>query len=102
MKRIAVAYALAAEMMGMKFIYLEAGSGARRHVEPEIISRIKKHTDLYIIAGGGIKSPEDACELIDAGADAIVIGTIVEQDPDTAKKIVEKVKKGCGGSSRDL
>ncbi len=92
---VAVAYAIAAEMMGMKFIYLEAGSGAKDHVNPLIIRSIKKHTKLYIIAGGGIKTSKDACTLINAGADAIVIGTIVEKQPEVAEKIVRDVKSTC-------
>lgn len=90
---IAAAYAMAAELLGMRFIYLEGGSGAQRHVSPEIIRSVRSASNLYIIAGGGIRSSETAVELLKAGADAIVLGTIVEKDPKKAGEIIETVKK---------
>jgi len=89
---IVVAYALAAEMMGMKYIYLEAGSGAKEPVPPEFPRAVKKYTNLIVIVGGGIRDPETAKRLVEAGADIIVTGTIVERDPELAAKIIKAVK----------
>ncbi|VVB59304.1 Geranylgeranylglyceryl phosphate synthase [uncultured archaeon] len=74
----AVAYAQAAECLGMRFIILESGSGAPVHVPLEIVSAIRKATDMVIVIAGGVKTPEQARALIEAGADCIHIGTKIE------------------------
>ena len=78
----AVGYALACQMFGMDFVYLEAGSGADRPVPPEMISAVKKAITIPLIVGGGIRSPEAAKAARLAGADAIVTGTFVERCSD--------------------
>ena len=88
---IAVAYAIAAEFMGMKLFYLEAGSGASQHIPPEMISKIKKFTDLIVIVGGGIRDGTTATEMAKAGADIIVTGTVVEHSSKVEDKIKELV-----------
>lgn len=92
---IGVAYALAAYMMGMEYIYFEAGSGSPHIIPPEIVSRTKHllGDQVFIIAGGGIRDPEKARQLANAGANAIVTGTIVEKDVVKAAEIIEAVKK---------
>ncbi|MFZ5518149.1 MAG: geranylgeranylglyceryl/heptaprenylglyceryl phosphate synthase [Candidatus Zhuqueibacterota bacterium] len=75
---IALAHALAAEYLGMKLIYLEAGSGALEPVPDEMISAIAKTCRLPIIVGGGIRTPEIARQKADAGASFIVIGNVLE------------------------
>lgn len=92
---IGVAYALAAYMMGMDYIYFEAGSGSPRIVPPEIIMKTKQllNDQVFVIAGGGIRNPEDARELVKAGVNAVVTGTIVEKDLAKATKIIEAIKK---------
>jgi len=75
---IAVAHALAAEYLGMKLIYLEAGSGALQPVPDEMISAIARTCHLPIIVGGGIKTPEIARQKAEAGASFIVIGNVLE------------------------
>ncbi len=75
---IAVAYALTAQYLGMKLIYLEAGSGADNSVPAELIQKIKSFIDIPLIVGGGIKNPETAFEKARAGADIIVTGNILE------------------------
>ncbi len=92
---IAVAYALAAYMMGMDYIYFEAGSGSPHIVPPEIIMKTKQllNDQVFVIAGGGVRSPEDARKLVEAGVNAIVTGTIVEKDLAKATKIIEAIKK---------
>lgn len=76
---IAKAHALAAEYMGMKFIYLEAGSGADYPVPDMLIREIKNYITLPIIVGGGIKTPEIARKKLNSGASIIVVGSIFEK-----------------------
>lgn len=76
---IAWAHALAAEYLGMKFVYLEAGSGAKLPVPDGIITAVRNHVTIPIIVGGGITTPEIAVAKITAGADFIVTGNIIEQ-----------------------
>jgi phosphoglycerol geranylgeranyltransferase len=75
---LAAIYALAAEYLGMRFVYLEAGSGAKHIVSPEMVSTVKKACRIHIIVGGGIRTPSQAKSLVDAGAHLIVTGTIAE------------------------
>ncbi len=74
------ALALAAEYLGMKFIYLEAGSGASRPVSPDIVKEVTEYINLPIIVGGGITDPSYAGRLGAAGASFIVIGNALEDD----------------------
>lgn len=80
---IAVAHALAADYLGFKFIYLEAGSGAQYSVTPRMVKAVTSYTDVPVIVGGGINSPEDAGALVKAGASFVVTGNVLE-DPDKA------------------
>ena len=75
---ITLAHALAAEFFGMKYVYLEAGSGATRSVSKEIIKQCSENLNIQIIVGGGIKTPEDAASKIEAGATIVVTGSIFE------------------------
>ena len=84
---LAVAYALAAEFLGMRVIYLEAGSGADSHIPVDFIMKVKKLTNLMVIVGGGIKTAQDALEVKEAGADIIITGTVVEETDDTYKRL---------------
>ncbi len=78
---IAVATALAGEMLGMKAIYLEGGSGAARPVEPSMIKAVREELTIPIITGGGIDSAEKVEQAFAAGADMVVIGNGCEQNP---------------------
>jgi putative glycerol-1-phosphate prenyltransferase len=78
---IAVATALAGEMLGLQCIYLEAGSGAANPVPAPVIRAVRKNITIPLIVGGGIRSPEQAVEACFAGADVIVVGNAIEQDP---------------------
>jgi len=84
---IAVATALAGEMLGMKLIYLEAGSGAINSVSAEMIKAVKKNISVPLIVGGGIRSAEQAEEICKAGADIIVVGNILEKEPQLLMEI---------------
>ena len=91
---IGVAYALAAAMLGMKFIYFEAGSGSPEPVPSALVETTKKilGNEVFIIVGGGIRTPEKALELARAGANAIVTGTILEEDVEKSLKIIKALK----------
>lgn len=78
---IAVATALAGEMMGMKAIYLEGGSGAAKPVNPAMIKAVKAEITIPLITGGGLDTAGKVDEAFEAGADMIVIGNGCEQDP---------------------
>ena len=77
---IAVAHALAAEYIGLKLLYLDAGSGAELPVPDEMIQKIAKYSSLPMIIGGGIRNPDVAREKVQAGASFIVTGTINEEN----------------------
>ncbi len=79
---IAVATALAGEMLGLKLVYLEAGSGAAKTVGMDMIKAIRASVNIPMIVGGGIRSVKDAVNVYDAGADMIVIGTQLEEFPE--------------------
>ena len=89
---IIIAYALAAEMLGLKYIYLEAGSGAKEPIPAEFPRVVKENTKLITIVGGGIRTPEIASNLASSGADIIVTGTIIEKDPKLAIDIIKAIK----------
>jgi phosphoglycerol geranylgeranyltransferase len=77
---IAVSTALAGEMLGLKLIYLDAGSGAHLPVSTAMIEAVKNAVSVPVITGGGIRTPEKALQNCLAGADVIVIGNAVEKD----------------------
>jgi phosphoglycerol geranylgeranyltransferase len=78
---IVVATALAGEQLGLKLIYLEAGSGANDKVREETVMQVKENISIPLLVGGGIRTPEDIRKLYRAGANGVVVGTAVEQDP---------------------
>ena len=89
--KIAAAYALAAQFLGMRFVYLEAGSGAKSSVTPEMVQTVRHAFDGFLIVGGGIKDVKTAQSLVKAGADALVIGTFLEKGG-SIKKLEEIAK----------
>jgi phosphoglycerol geranylgeranyltransferase len=89
--KIAAAYALAAQFLGMRFVYLEAGSGAKSSVTPEMVKTVRKAFNGFLIVGGGIKDPKTALDLVKAGANALVIGTFLEKGG-SIKKLAEITK----------
>lgn len=90
---LTASYALAAEMLGLKLVYLEAGSGAENSVPNEIVNATRKLVSIPIIVGGGIRDPKVAVEKIKAGADIIVTGTIGEKDAKRLSRIIKEIKK---------
>ena len=79
---IAVAHALAGYYLGMKLIYMDAGSGAELSIPSAMITAIKANVPLPMILGGGIKTPEEAAAKAEAGADFIVVGNVLEKSSD--------------------
>ncbi len=76
---IAKAHALAAEYLGMKMVYLEAGSGAERPVPDEMVREVAEYVSIPVIVGGGIRSPEEAHRKVREGASFIVTGNVLER-----------------------
>jgi phosphoglycerol geranylgeranyltransferase len=89
--KIAAAYALAAQFLGMRFVYLEAGSGAKTNVTSEMVQTVRRTFNGFLIVGGGIKDVKTAQSLVKAGADALVIGTFLEKGG-SIKKLQEIAK----------
>ncbi len=90
---IVVAHAIAGEYLGMKAIYLEAGSGAKEPVPAMLVREVKKQISIPVIVGGGIRTKDDAMKIINAGADFIVLGSIIEESPAKFKQIVQFVSR---------
>jgi phosphoglycerol geranylgeranyltransferase len=79
---IASCTAIAGEMLGMKLIYMDAGSGAAIPVPARMISQVRANIKVPLIVGGGIRKSEDAIKIWEAGADIIVVGNATEHEPD--------------------
>lgn len=78
---IAVCTAMAGEMLGLKLIYMDAGSGARLSISNRMIKEVRKNIDVPLIVGGGIRSAEKIIDVYQAGADMVIIGNALEKDP---------------------
>lgn len=78
---IALCTAMAGELLGMKMIYMDAGSGAKNPISSSMIDAVSSAIDIPLIVGGGIRTPEKAYENVKAGADVIVVGDAIEKDP---------------------
>jgi len=77
---IAVCTAMAGEMIGMRLIYLDAGSGAKEEVPGKMIKSVKKYVEIPLIVGGGINTDSKVVNAYNSGADTIVLGTVVEKN----------------------
>lgn len=88
---IAVAHALAGQYLGMKLIYLEAGSGARESVSASVIEAVTHNLDIPVIVGGGIRNGQIASEKVKAGASIIVTGTVIEENSNLMSEITDAV-----------
>ena len=85
---IAIATAVAGEMLGLKTLYLEAGSGADTHVSLSTIRAVREAVSIPIIVGGGIKTKHDIEKIFKSGADLVVLGTVLEQNPKLIKDLI--------------
>ncbi|GAB3912098.1 geranylgeranylglyceryl/heptaprenylglyceryl phosphate synthase [Larkinella knui] len=90
---VAACTAMAGEMLGLKLIYMDAGSGARRPVSPEMIAAVRSCVDTPIVVGGGINSVERAVAALQAGADVIVVGNGIEKNPELLPEIAAAVQE---------
>ena len=84
---IAMCTAMAGEMLGMKLIYMDAGSGAKRPISESMIESVASKIEMPLIVGGGINDPEKAYRNCKVGADVIVVGNAIEKDPSLIKEM---------------
>ena len=90
---IAAAHAVAAGMIGMEAVYLDAGSGADRPVPPAVVAAVRQAVSLPLFVGGGMKTPEQLCAARRAGADFLVVGSAVEaRGPQVVRELVAALK----------
>jgi len=95
---LTVGYAMAAEALGFRFIYLEAGSGATSHVPEKLITMVKKRISIPLIVGGGIRDGLAAENVVSAGADVIVTGDVLEETSVLDEKLSEIMEGGRKGA----
>jgi putative glycerol-1-phosphate prenyltransferase len=88
---IAMCTAMAGEMLGMKLIFMDAGSGAKRPISETMIEKVAANIQVPLITGGGITSPEKAYLNCKAGADLIVIGNAIEKEPSLIKEMSDAI-----------
>lgn len=88
---IAMCTAMAGEMLGMKLIYMDAGSGARKAISESMIQKVSSCINVPLIIGGGITTPEKAYLNCKAGADVIVVGNAIEKDDSLIREIAAAV-----------
>lgn len=88
---LAACTAMAGEMLGLRAIYMDAGSGAEKEISARMIATVKKSINVPLIIGGGINNKQKAFAALEAGADMIVIGNALEKQPDLLIEISEKV-----------
>ena len=88
---IAASTALAGQFLGLKLIFMDAGSGAQNPIDTRMISAVANTIDIPLIVGGGIKTPEKAFENVKAGADIIVVGDILEKNPGLLPEFAEAI-----------
>jgi len=92
-KDIAACTAMAGEMLGLRTIFMDAGSGALQSIPEEMISFVKGSIEIPLIIGGGIRTAKKAHSIIEAGADIIVVGNRFEEDPKLIYDFAEIVAK---------
>ncbi|MBK6929683.1 MAG: geranylgeranylglyceryl/heptaprenylglyceryl phosphate synthase [Saprospirales bacterium] len=90
---IAVCTALAGELLGLKMIYLDAGSGAKKPVPESMIEAVRGAISVPLIVGGGIRTPEKAAASLRAGADLLVVGNAIEQNPGLIREMAAAVEQ---------
>ena len=88
---LAACTAMAGEMLGLRLVYLDAGSGAEREISQKMINTVRKSINSPLIVGGGINNSQKALAAFEAGADLIVIGNALEKEPDLLSEIADKV-----------
>lgn len=89
---IAYCTALAGEMLGLKTIYMDAGSGAKNPIPEAVVAAVGRNIDIPVIVGGGIRTPERAYSSAKAGADVVVVGNALEKDPQLIVDIAAAIR----------
>jgi phosphoglycerol geranylgeranyltransferase len=89
---LAVSTAIAGEMLGLKMIYMEGGSGAGNIIPPELISAVRENITIPLCVGGGIKTAADLKRVFDSGADMAVVGTAAEENPEILMEFASLLK----------
>jgi len=97
-KDIAACTAMAGEMLGLQLIFMDAGSGAKTPIPSDMIRFVKDSISVPLIVGGGLRSPEMAKKSLQAGADIIVVGNRLEENPELITSFAEVVKKEKRGN----
>ncbi|MCF8254390.1 MAG: geranylgeranylglyceryl/heptaprenylglyceryl phosphate synthase [Bacteroidia bacterium] len=88
---IAACTALAGEMLGLKVIYMDAGSGAKNPISSEMIAEVKSQITGPLFIGGGIRTAQQAIATCMAGADIVVVGNAIEKDPSLVGVLVQAI-----------
>lgn len=88
---IALCTAMAGEMLGLKQIYMDAGSGAKNPISESMIKTVSSAINIPLIIGGGISTPEKAAANAKAGADILVVGNAIEKDPQLIRDIAAAI-----------
>lgn len=88
---IAACTAMAGEMLGLRVIYMDAGSGANNPISASMITEVKKSVSLPVFVGGGIRNPEQAIAACHAGADVVVVGNAFEENPERILELSQAV-----------
>ena len=86
-----VSHALAAQFLGMKLIYLEAGSGALNKVPEDVVKKVADEINIGLIIGGGICTPEDANSIVNSGASFVVIGSAIEKSAELMEEFSSSI-----------
>ncbi|MEM2929527.1 MAG: geranylgeranylglyceryl/heptaprenylglyceryl phosphate synthase [Thermoproteota archaeon] len=94
---LTVGYAMAAEALGFRFIYLEAGSGVKTHVPEKLINMVRRSISVPLIVGGGIRDGSAAEDVVSSGADIIVTGDILEETSNLTDRLLEIMEGGRRG-----
>lgn len=88
---IATSTALAGEMLGMKLIYIDAGSGSKTSISAEMISRVRAAVNIPLIIGGGITDRQQVRQAVEAGADVVVIGNAIEKNKSLMREASDEI-----------
>jgi phosphoglycerol geranylgeranyltransferase len=90
---IAMCTAMAGEMLGLKMIYMDAGSGAEVPVSESMIAAVKGSINIPLIVGGGIRTPEKVAANVKAGADVVVVGNALEKNPELLREMIAAMRE---------
>ena len=88
---VAMCTAIAGEMLGLRLMYMDAGSGAKTPISEKMIRSVSNAVKVPLIVGGGIRTPEKALASAKAGADVIVVGNAIEKDPTLVLEIADAI-----------